>query len=125
MDGVYERGIEFGDRAGERSQLTLLLYLNEGYEGARTTFLAEYPGGPESAVEPHTGLIMVQDHDILHEVPPLISGRKYVMRTDIMYAFPPDSKHKAERVEFLQAVANNSDGSLGRVYGSESDVDSD
>eukprot|EP00386_Alphamonas_edax_P005754 GDKI01018770.1.p1 GENE.GDKI01018770.1~~GDKI01018770.1.p1 ORF type:complete len:307 (-),score=82.89 GDKI01018770.1:205-1125(-) len=82
-DGTYTRPAGAGGRAGECSVLTVLLYLNEGYEGCPTTFYALKPL-TEHAVTPHTGMVLVHDHSILHAATPLISGVKYVIRTEIM-----------------------------------------
>ena len=43
-----------------------------------------------TAVEPAAGRALLHDHQILHEVPPIEAGVKYVVRTDIMYARVPD-----------------------------------
>ena len=71
-------------RSGETSLLTILLYLNEDYSGGRTTFYDD-TSGEELANEPNTGLILIHDHAILHAGTPVISGCKYVIRSDIMY----------------------------------------
>lgn len=88
-DGVFQRiPLE------EESRVTLLLYLNEGYEGGFTTFYsaagndgAKLTGREPDAVPviPATGMALVQDHRLLHGVPPLLAGVKYVVRTDIMF----------------------------------------
>ena len=91
-DGAFERGPESGSLSGNRTFVTLLLYLNEGYEGAFTTFCDAGDGGGGGALEralavaPAEGLVLMHDHKILHEVPPLVAGRKYVLRTDVLYA---------------------------------------
>ena len=70
------------------SLLTVLLYLNADYEGARTTFFNAVDGSLGEGVEvvPETGMAAVQDQVIWHSVPPLISGVKYAIRTEVMYA---------------------------------------
>ena len=80
-DGTYTR--EDGPRRGERSFHTLLLYLNDGYEGGHTTlYNSEHM---KTDVPPFPGMAFIHDHRILHESPHLVSGTKYVMRTDVMY----------------------------------------
>ena len=80
-DGPYVR--DSGPRRGDRSFVTLLLYLNDDYDGGRTTL---YNSGDDyTEVVPAPGLVLIHDHQIMHEVPPLESGVKYVLRTDIMY----------------------------------------
>jgi predicted 2-oxoglutarate/Fe(II)-dependent dioxygenase YbiX len=70
--------------AKQISQITLLLYLNEGYDGAHTTY---YNQGDTVgvAVHPTVGSVVLMDQRLIHEVPPLRSGVKYALRTDVMY----------------------------------------
>lgn len=75
-DGYYERD------NGERSELTMLLYLNEEFEGGET---AVY-GPQENCVRPSTGSALVFHHPLLHEGVAVTRGVKYVMRTDVMYS---------------------------------------
>jgi prolyl 4-hydroxylase len=64
----------------EASYFTFLIYLNEGYEGGETLFSAH-------KITPKTGMALVFPHNLLHEGSEVLSGIKYVLRTDIMYAF--------------------------------------
>jgi predicted 2-oxoglutarate/Fe(II)-dependent dioxygenase YbiX len=82
MDGYYER-----DR-GDRSQLTFMVYLNDGYAGGETNFDLRYPHGAVSVV-PKAGMALLFVHHLLHEGAPLREGRKYVLRSDVMYSRPP------------------------------------
>ena len=72
-------------------KLTLLIYLNEGYSGGDTVF-SEYEYGEGAVtvhskrVTPQTGLILIFRHELKHEGEELVKGRKYVLRTDVMYA---------------------------------------
>jgi len=79
QDGCYRR------ENGEISQITFQLYLNEGFEGGATNFLS-YSSNDEMPVIPKTGSVLIFQHDILHEGEKLKKGRKYAMRTDIMYS---------------------------------------
>jgi hypothetical protein len=63
----------------ERSHLTLLIYLNEGFSGGATHIL------DWGQVRPRTGLGLLFSHELLHESAVLLTGRKYVLRSDIMY----------------------------------------
>ncbi|XP_070576971.1 uncharacterized protein [Ptychodera flava] len=78
-DGMYER------ENGERSYITLQLYLNEAFGGGCTTFL---PLDDSESVEcvPYTGRVLIFQHDILHEGSEVFDGRKYAIRTDVMYS---------------------------------------
>lgn len=64
--------------SGLESFLTFMIYLNDGYEGGRTEF------GWES-VAPVRGMALVFPHRRRHRGAPVLSGRKYVLRTDVMY----------------------------------------
>tara|TARA_B100000459_G_scaffold108535_1_gene63010 strand:- start:10 stop:456 length:447 start_codon:yes stop_codon:yes gene_type:complete len=76
-DGYFPR------TKNERSFVTVLLYLNEGYRGACTT-IYDVTGRP-LPVAPRTGMALVHDHLVSHGVPPLATGVKHVIRTDVMY----------------------------------------
>jgi len=87
-DGSYRRGYEAGlSRHGEMSEVTLLLYLNEGYEGGRTRFLSPHSSSTASHydVVPQTGSVLLFEHACYHEGATLLQGRKYILRTDVMY----------------------------------------
>lgn len=80
FDGYFERP------NGERSQLTCLWYLNDGYEGGETKFYGADRDQPAFTVTPREGMALVFAHQQLHEGAPVLDGRKYVLRTDVMYA---------------------------------------
>lgn len=82
-DGYYER------ENGERSFFTFLIYLNDDFEGGGTSFRDD--GWRQRlvgrlSVRPETGMALMFHHPILHRGDAVISGRKYVMRTDVMFA---------------------------------------
>lgn len=66
------------EREGERSYLTFMVYLNEGFVGGATEF-------PAVAVTPRAGLAIFFVHTLIHRGAPLHEGRKYVLRTDVMF----------------------------------------
>jgi predicted 2-oxoglutarate/Fe(II)-dependent dioxygenase YbiX len=81
-DGSYRRP------NGEESLLTFMIYLNEGFEGGDTRFHLSrryYEDLPNIAVIPVTGMVLCFVHELVHEGAPIIQGRKYVLRSDIMY----------------------------------------
>ncbi|MDB4929476.1 MAG: WD-repeat protein [Myxococcaceae bacterium] len=79
-DGCFERA------DGDRSRLTLIYYLNEGCEGGATRF---FPRGRDPIeVTPTAGAALFFQHHVLHEGAPVTAGRKYVLRTDVMYRAP-------------------------------------
>jgi hypothetical protein len=100
-DGYFERD------SGERSQFTFMVYLNDGFEGGETAFnlprasrraAAESGEGKRGLhlgaggllqVRPERGKALVFAHRQLHEGAPVLKGRKYVLRTDVMYRREP------------------------------------
>ena len=88
FDGSFVRSFD------ERSLLTFMVYLNADAAGGDTTFyLFEGDGvlrdnSPTSRVTPEPGKALVFKHTILHEGRPVMAGRKYVLRSDVMYRRP-------------------------------------
>ena len=90
----YSKGDEFLPHSdgtyfspdGLQSKITILLYLNVGYKGAFTHFLTR--DSQWSGIQPEVGMVTLQDQGLMHCVPPLEEGVKYVLRTEVMYAFP-------------------------------------
>ena len=78
------------DGVSEVSFLTVVLYLNEGYEGGELRFLLNRAGGADNAlltVMPRAGMVAIFQHDLLHEAaPPLGSTPKYIYQTDVIYS---------------------------------------
>jgi len=78
----YEPGQEFKKHRDqsfirnevESSYFTLMIYLNDGFEGGQTTF-------NELTIEPKKGSALVFFHDLEHEGTKLTRGEKYVLRT--------------------------------------------
>jgi hypothetical protein len=78
MDGSVRRG------DAEESRLTFMVYLSEVEEGGETNFYRA-GGALEFAVRPAPGKALVFDHHRLHEGAAVRRGRKYVLRTDVMF----------------------------------------
>ena len=64
----------------ERSELTLLFYLNEGFTGGQTRLLDW-----DVTIVPRRGSLLVFEHATYHEGARVTDGTKYVLRTDAMY----------------------------------------
>lgn len=73
-DGSYIRN------ENEKSFYTFLIYLNDDFEGGETEFENLF------TVAPKKGSALVFYHPLRHEGKTLMSGLKYVLRTDVMYA---------------------------------------
>ncbi|OMQ12592.1 2OG-Fe(II) oxygenase [[Flexibacter] sp. ATCC 35103] len=77
-DGSYKRS------ESEYSYYTFLIYLNDSYEGGETKFASG------EIIMPKTGTALIFEHSQRHEGAALISGIKYVLRSDIMYKLKDD-----------------------------------
>jgi prolyl 4-hydroxylase len=77
-DGHFQRD------DGDRSELTVLFYLNDDFFGGETKFYTD-DRTPRYSIRPERGMALVFAHLQLHEGAPITSGRKYVLRTDVMY----------------------------------------
>jgi len=73
-DGSYIRN------ENEKSFYTFLIYLNDDFEGGETEFENLF------TVALNKGSALVFYHPLRHEGKTLISGLKYVLRTDVMYS---------------------------------------
>jgi predicted 2-oxoglutarate/Fe(II)-dependent dioxygenase YbiX len=77
-DGTFRRS------ESEESFLTFIIYLNDDYAGGATQFAWE-------TIAPKAGSVLVFPHRQRHQGAPVLSGTKYVLRTDVMYLDPhPD-----------------------------------
>jgi predicted 2-oxoglutarate/Fe(II)-dependent dioxygenase YbiX len=74
---------------GERSQLTFMVYLNDEFTGGETKFYGEDRAVPRVSVRPERGMALVFAHLQLHEGAAVVRGRKYVLRSDVMYTMSP------------------------------------
>ncbi len=79
FDGYFRRSDD------ERSHLTFMVYLNADFTGGETKFYDE-DRAVHVTVNPECGMALGFMHLQLHEGAPVINGRKYVLRTDVMYA---------------------------------------
>ncbi|UKB79711.1 2OG-Fe(II) oxygenase [Chryseobacterium sp. MEBOG07] len=73
-DGSYIRNEK------EKSFYTFMIYLNDDFEGGETEFENLF------TVAPKKGTALIFYHPLRHEGKTLISGLKYVLRTDVMYS---------------------------------------
>jgi prolyl 4-hydroxylase len=73
-DGFYKRS------EAEQSLFTLILYLNEEYIGGETFFTDS-----ETLIVPKAGKALLFPHQLWHEGRTVTDGRKYILRTDVMY----------------------------------------
>lgn len=64
--------------------LTLLVYFNADFEGGETRFYEQL----EETVRPSPGLVALFQHKVRHEGCEVTRGRKYAMRSDVIYEAP-------------------------------------
>lgn len=74
-DGPWTEG-------GLSSQLTLLVYLNDGFKGGDTDFR-------DLKIIPQIGSALLFIHDTWHEGAAVSEGVKYVLRSDVLYKSGP------------------------------------
>ncbi|WP_439630980.1 2OG-Fe(II) oxygenase [Gemmata sp.] len=80
-------------RGDERSQLTFMVYLGGDCTGGDTVIHIQDDGerladGDVIRVAPEAGKALVFYHYLLHEGAAVAAGRKYVLRSDVMYRVP-------------------------------------
>ena len=75
----WHRDGAFCRSSTERSMLTLMIYLSDGFTGGSTEFTEADP------VVPRRGTAVMFEHVMCHRGAPVLSGTKYVLRTDVMY----------------------------------------
>ncbi len=75
------------------SLITILIYLNDDYEGGYTRFFESPDDQIGFDLVPTKGMVCFMDQSIGHEVPPLKKGVKYVIRTELMY-----NRHAKKRI---------------------------
>ena len=99
IDYKMGRNIIKADGAQYRQQsfTSLLVYLNEDFDGGTTNFWLAHDGihcrflrdredkPPSHVVTPSKGSALLMDQNILHEGAPPKGGAKYILRTDIIH----------------------------------------
>lgn len=83
MDGNFMRNQD------ELSFITVQFYLNEGFTGGRTRFFGNDDNlsdeDANSGCVPTTGKVLAFQHRLYHDGEEVFTGRKYAIRTDVMY----------------------------------------
>ena len=89
FEGHYDQAVR---HAGQRSLITVLLYLNDGdgagagFSGGETRFFrAGQATGAHASVVPMTGRVALFEHDLFHAGMPVRDGVKFILRTDVMF----------------------------------------
>jgi len=109
---------------GTRSRLTFIVYLNDDFEGGATTFFVPSAGSEGTLesrpVKPRIGSASVWNHGdtgvpLLHEGSSVVSGTKYLLRTDVVYA-APKTPAELKHIQRLRGLARQM-GGLGGFGG--------
>eukprot|EP01121_Diplochlamys_sp_Union-15-3_P018753 TRINITY_DN6898_c0_g1_i2.p1 TRINITY_DN6898_c0_g1~~TRINITY_DN6898_c0_g1_i2.p1 ORF type:complete len:690 (+),score=101.02 TRINITY_DN6898_c0_g1_i2:147-2072(+) len=79
FDGMYR------NEHDECSIYTVSIYLNDDYKGGDLVFHHPTTKKPTLRLKPNAGSALVFNHDVLHEGEEVKAGRKYVVRTSIMF----------------------------------------
>jgi hypothetical protein len=82
-DGYFRRTVD------EWSLFTFMIYLSDDFEGGATSFSVDEIGvAPDGTlrITPIKGTALLFHHPVVHRGDPVTVGRKYVLRTDVMYA---------------------------------------
>ncbi len=74
----WHRDASFAKSPDFMSFLTFMIYLNDDFEGGATEFKTEF-------ITPQEGAALVFPHKLPHQGAEILSGTKYVLRTDVMY----------------------------------------
>ena len=78
QDGSYKPSFTY------QSLLTCMLYLNE-VDGGNTRFFADNKRKILVELPPQPGQVLLFDPDVWHDGDKVLSGEKYIIRTEVMY----------------------------------------
>lgn len=115
------RDATFIENVGSRSVFTILIYLNDDFEGGDTTFYKTFNKRTNKQTvsdemssgykvryrfRPKKGSVLVFNHNMIHEGESLTSGTKYIIRSDIVFQNidPPKSLYWLDNRDFIKAV---------------------
>jgi len=71
-----------------RSRFTFMVYLNDDFEGGGTSFDSRSFASDafeRFTIRPKTGMALLFHHPVMHRGDAVTKGRKYALRTDVMY----------------------------------------
>ncbi len=82
QDGSFQRSPDI------TSQFTMMIYLNSDMTGGGTSFADVFSPHvfADFSIQPQTGKALLFHHPLSHRGDAVESGRKYVLRTDVMFA---------------------------------------
>lgn len=80
-------------RGNETSCVTMHVYLNDNFKGGVTSFKGDRR---YFDIKPKMGSILIFDQDLRHEECEVTKGKRYFMRTDVMYSPRPMNESSAQ-----------------------------
>lgn len=72
-----DTGLYYNPRAQVETGWTLLVYLNDDFEGGNTIFYDSLSHHPTKTIIPERGKALIFDIDLWHKGEPIVSGEKY------------------------------------------------
>lgn len=88
MIGIHsDTGSVFDPIENRYSKFTLLTYLNNEFGGGETVY---YVDEEKIEIKPETNKTIIFDIELFHEGKKVLEGRKYWLKTDLIYSRPPD-----------------------------------
>ena len=85
MPHHYSSGSYTTPNGRETSKITVLIYLNDGYNGGETVFISPKDHNERVPYVPTAGSVLMFEHRLLHEGAELVEGQKFLIRTEVMY----------------------------------------
>lgn len=82
-----DTGLYYDKERKEKSRWTLLIYLNDDFEGGETVFYHTDTWAETHRIRPHTGMALLFDIDLWHSGQPLLRGQKFWIGCEIIGGF--------------------------------------
>lgn len=82
-----DTGLFYDRKKREKSRWTMLIYLNDGYEGGETIFYDSDTWEEKVRIKPEEGKCLLFDIDLWHKGDVLLSGEKYWIGCEIIGVF--------------------------------------
>jgi hypothetical protein len=118
----FRYDVDTGEYYEQMTFLSLIIYLNEGFQDGKTLFWTEYATvgtkghcrfirdvdtiEPNLSIVPETGKAVIQDHMVQHEGEAPKKSTKYILRTDILYEKKVDKNKIDEKFKKNQVYGD-------------------
>ena len=71
--------------SGITSLCTMLIYLNDTFEGGETEFKSSAKNSRNTIIKPEEGKLIIFSHELPHRARSVIRGTKFVLRSDLYF----------------------------------------